>query len=52
MEKKNISEEMERKIKNDIYATERFRVIGMVENSPDFANDFQCTRLENKCVIW
>lgn len=50
---------MERKIKNDIYATERFRVIGMLENAPDFLNDFQCSessqmnrRRENKCDIW
>lgn len=52
------AEETKRKIKNDIYATERFRVIGMLKNAPDFSNDFQCSkssrmnRHENKCDIW
>lgn len=52
-----VSEEIERKISSDSYATERFRVIGPLSNSPDFAKDFNCSisspmNRKNKCIIW
>lgn len=52
-----LAEEITRKILSDSYATERFRVIGPLQNSPDFAKDFNCSQSspmnrQNKCIIW
>ncbi|KAG5681863.1 hypothetical protein PVAND_011270 [Polypedilum vanderplanki] len=46
-------EEIKRKIDNDFKATDRYRVIGMVQNSENFATDFKCAMNHvKKCVIW
>ena len=53
----SFTEELIRKVATESYATERFRVIGPLQNSPDFARDFNCSQLssmnrKNKCIIW
>lgn len=44
-------------IKNDEHTVDRFRVIGVAHNSPDFTKDFQCPtgapmNPVKKCEIW
>lgn len=53
----SFTEELQRKVMSETYATERFRVTGFLQNSPEFAKDFNCSQLsqmnrKNKCIIW
>ncbi|KAI9498078.1 hypothetical protein BDB00DRAFT_755249 [Zychaea mexicana] len=50
-------EALVQQVYTDVHSPERYRVIGTVQNSADFAKVFQCPQStpmnpENKCVIW
>lgn len=51
------TEYMRIRILNGIHAPDKYRVIGSISNSDDFAKDFQCAlgspmNPSNKCMVW